>query len=212
MAQVNGEQHISIVDRIACLIEEEKVSPTDILVLTFTNKAAGEIKERLVQNSGDKGRQVRVTTFYSLCTEVLRKHIDKLGYSGYFVVYTDEDREGLLKKVSGSMGAGETSIDLQAIMSSIEDAKAKLIDAGSYSRSASSASENRLASVYAAYQDEMKRNNALDFNDVEMLIIMLFTDYPEVLQEYQDRYRNIVLEDDKVLNYAQTQMLSCITH
>lgn len=212
MAYIDSKQHLSILGRITRLIEEEKAFPSDILVLTFTNKTAIEIKEKLAQSSGDKGRQVRVTTFYSLCTEILRKHIDKLGYSKDFVVYADGDRKGLLKKISDNMGTGETSIDTQAIMSSIEDAKAKLIDAGSYSRSAGSAEENRIASIYTAYQEEMKRNNALDFDDVEMLPIKLFADYPDVLQEYQNRYRNIVVEGDKVLNYAQAQMLSCIAH
>lgn len=212
MAHIHVEQHMSIINRIAHSMEEKKASPGDIIVLAFTNKATMEIKERIIQTYGDAGKQMRVKSYYSLCSGVLRKHIDKLGYSWDFVFYVDKDREDIFKKVSGHIGAGETSIDLQAMMSSIEDAKTKLIDAEAYSRSASSASENRIASVYAAYQDEMKRNNALDFYDVEMLVIKLFTDFPEVLQECQNRYRNIVIEDDKALNYAQTQMLGCITH
>ncbi|WP_306534237.1 ATP-dependent helicase [Geobacter sp.] len=193
-----------IVQRIAWLIRERGVPPWQILAVTFTNKAAGEMRERVERLVGT-GDAPLIATFHSTCARFLRREIHHLGYDSSFAIYDDKDAEKLLKEVIAGLGLDEKRFPPRSFAAAIDDCKNRgippdEIPTGDYNGEI-------LARVYGAYQERLKKCNALDFGDLLMLTVRLFEEHPEVLARYQDKYRWILVDEYQDTNPIQYRLV-----
>jgi DNA helicase-2/ATP-dependent DNA helicase PcrA len=199
-----------ITHRIAYLMEECEVSPWNILAITFTNKAAGEMRQRVDNMIGSGAGSVWISTFHSLCVRILRRHIDLLGYENSFTIYDTDDQKTLMKDVCKNLGVNTKELREREILSVISSAKNELIgpvrfreeEAGSYDYR-----YRKIADCYDAYQRALKKNNALDFDDLLMLAVKLFKKHPEVLEYYQKRFVYIMVDEYQDTNTAQFELV-----
>ena len=202
--------------RVAYLILEKKVSPQNVLAVTFTNKAANEMKERISEvlekfsNSNFKGARPHIGTFHSICVRILRNEIDKLGYKKTFNIFDDQDQKSLAKKIFTELEISKDQFDPRSIMSAISEAKNKLIDEYAYESQASSYYEETISKMYKRYQEALRENNALDFDDIISLTVKLFVDFPEVLDKYQETFKYILVDEYQDTNHAQYSLISML--
>lgn len=196
--------------RIAYLISEKGVLPRSILAVTFTNKAAGEMRERVRHILGPVGDRVWVSTFHSSCVRILRKNITRLGYGENFVIYDDREQLGVVKKVMAVLNINEKLFAPQAIAGRIDQAKNRLLNAASYTAMAKDFFSERAAKVYVSYEEEMRKNNALDFNDLIMLTVRLFNEHPDILKSYQELFRYIMVDEYQDTNHAQYRLIKML--
>lgn len=193
--------------RAAYLIAEQGVNPWNILAITFTNKAAGEMRER-VNNIVEYGaEQIWVSTFHSTCVRILRRYIDRLGYDNHFTIYDTDDQKGIVKDI-----CKRQNIDLKerAVMGYISAAKDELISPQEYELQVHASGDfqkKKIAAIYKEYQEVMKKNNALDFDDLIVKTVELFRTCPEVLNHYQDRFRYIMVDEYQDTNTAQFELV-----
>ena len=174
--------------RIAYLIEEKKVQPYHIMAITFTNKAAGEMRNRVNRIVGFGAEQVWVSTFHSACVRILRRYIDRIGYSNDFVIYDMDDQKRLLKDIMKRRNLDTKMYKESSVLGKISDFKNKLMTTGDVRMMAQQDfRQAQIANLYEDYQQALKKNNALDFDDLIMVTVQLFTQEPEVLESYQDR-------------------------
>lgn len=189
--------------RIAYLIKEKKVSPHNILAVTFTNKAAGEMRERLKKLVGITSRNMWIGTFHALCGRILRRDIEILGYGKNFVIFDDDDQEKLIREVLRELELSERRFRPRAVMAAIGNAKNELIDEIEYGRKAYEFFEENVAAVYRKYQEKLIQQNALDFDDMLMLTVKLFEISPKTLEHYQNRFHYISVDEYQDTNRAQ---------
>jgi len=196
--------------RIAYLIKAKKVSPFNILAVTFTNKAAGEMKERLERLIGLPARTIWVGTFHSTCARILRREIERLGYSPSFTIYDETDQIGLMREVMRELNLSERRYNPRSIIGAISRAKNELIDYDQYAASATEYFETIVAKLYKEYQSKLRENNALDFGDLIMLCVRLFDEHPDVLERYQNRFRYIMVDEYQDTNFAQYRLVNLL--
>jgi len=196
-----------IVHRIAHLIHERGVPPWQILAVTFTNKAAGEMRERVSQML-DQGAAPLISTFHSTCARFLRHDIRHLGYDSNFAIYDDKDCEKLLKDCAGELNLDEKKYPPKALGSAIDEFK----NAGLTPDQVPTGSpyQATLARVYAVYQERLRRCNAVDFGDLLLLTVRLFEEHPEVLHKYQERYRWILVDEYQDTNPVQYRLVQLL--
>ncbi len=196
--------------RIARLIEEEGVSPWNILAITFTNKAAGEMRERVEQMLGDVGT-VWVSTFHSTCVRILRRYIDQIGYSTNFTIYDADDQKTVIKEVCKRLQVDTKIFKERFFLGAISAAKDELTNPDEYERKAQGDFRmQKVAQVYREYQAQLKSNNALDFDDLICKTVELFQKVPEVLESYQERFRFILVDEYQDTNMAQFKLVSLL--
>lgn len=189
--------------RIAYLIEQG-VSPYNILAITFTNKAAGEMRERVdnIVKFGAEG--VWVSTFHSLCVRILRRYIDRLGYDTHFTIYDSDDQKSVVKACLKRLNMDPKQYQERTVMSEISKAKEQFVSPSEYDRSADGQYRKmQIAKVYKAYQEELKKSNALDFDDLLYKTVELFQFHPEVLDQYQEHFRYIMVDEYQDTNHIQ---------
>jgi DNA helicase-2/ATP-dependent DNA helicase PcrA len=191
--------------RIAYLIRERKVSPFAILAITFTNKAAGEMKERVGALVGERlGRAMWVMTFHSACSRILRADGVRLGFTSSFTIYDDADAERLIAYCLKDLDADPRRFPPRQVKNAIGKAKDRLIDEEMYAEGAGrNPYERTIAEIYALYQSRMRQANAMDFDDMIMNTVHLFRLYEDVLEEYRDRFRHILIDEFQDTNHAQ---------
>jgi DNA helicase-2/ATP-dependent DNA helicase PcrA len=196
--------------RIAHLLEKG-VFPANIFAVTFTNKAADEMRERVVNLAGNMGRSVWVSTFHSLCVRILRMSGMHIGINNNFVIFDAIDQQQLIKNCMRELNINEKRFDYRAIQNRIENAKDELITADAYRRMATGYFEETVADIYSLYQRKLEKNNALDFNDLIMKTIMLFKAEKNVLESYQERFRYIMVDEYQDTNHAQYVLVSLLS-
>ena len=190
--------------RIAYLMEEKHVSPYNIMAITFTNKAAAEMRNRVNKIVGFGAEQVWVSTFHSACVRILRRYIDRIGYSTDFTIYDTDDQKRLMKNVIKNLNLDSKIYKENGMLNKISDFKNKLMTTGDVSSMAKRDFRMlNVSKIYDNYQEALKNNNALDFDDLIMKTVQLFTKCPEVLEGYQDRLRYIMVDEYQDTNAAQ---------
>lgn len=190
--------------RIAYLIKEHGVFPSNILAITFTNKAAREMRERIDGLIGDLSNDMWVGTFHSVCIRILRRDIEKLGYDRGFVIYDTQDQQVVIKECLKELNVNEKNFLPKSVLETIGKQKDELIDADHFDKLyASDFRMGKIAKIYTLYEKKLKNNNALDFDDIIMNTIKLFDRYPEVLGFYQRKFRYILVDEYQDTNTAQ---------
>lgn len=198
--------------RIAYLLQKQKAAPNEILALTFTNKAAREMKERIRTLIGDKAQKLWMGTFHSIFSKILRFEADKLGYGADFTIYDTSDSETVIKQILQELNFDPKEIKPKTIRNKISDAKNQLISPDTFQEKfIGSTLDDITARVYTIYLNRLKQSNAMDFDDLLIKPIELFEKFPEVLEAYQDRFKYILIDEYQDTNHAQykaTKMLS----
>ena len=197
--------------RIAYLIQEKEVNPWNILAITFTNKAAQEMRERVDRIAGFGSDAIWVSTFHSTCARILRRHIDNLGYDTNFTIYDTDDQKSVIKDVCRRLNVDTKIFKERALLSQISHAKDNLITpdqmemdvAGDYN-------QKKTAMVYREYQAALRKNNALDFDDLIVKTVELFQNCDRVLEYYQERFKYIMVDEYQDTNYAQFKFVSLL--
>ena len=194
--------------RIVYLIEEMGVNPWNILAITFTNKAAGEMRERVDRLVGFGADEIWVSTFHSTCVRILRRYIDKLGYGNNFTIYDTDDQKTVMKSVIKRLNIDPKVFTERSMLSAISSAKDNLVSVRDYELSTMGDFQKiTIAKVYREYQETLKRSNALDFDDIIVKTVELFKTQVEVLNYYQDRFRYILVDEYQDTNTAQFELI-----
>ena len=197
--------------RIAYLIEEKGINPWNILAITFTNKAAGEMRERVDDIVGFGSESIWVSTFHSTCVRILRRHIDRLGYDNNFTIYDSDDQKTLMKDVCKLLQIDTKTYRERTILSAISSAKDEMVTPEEYELNAyGDFSKKKIAEAYKEYERQLKANNALDFDDLLVKTVQLFQTQPEILEYYQDRFRYIMVDEYQDTNTAQFKFVSLL--
>lgn len=194
--------------RIAYLIEEKGVNPWNILAITFTNKAAGEMRERVDQLVGFGSESIWVSTFHSTCVRILRRHIDLLGYDTNFTIYDADDQKTLMKDVCKLLNIDTKVYKERSLLNAISHAKDELVTPEEFLLQAGGDfSQKKIAEVYAEYEKQLRANNALDFDDLLVKTVQLFQTQKDVLEYYQERFRYIMVDEYQDTNTVQFELI-----
>jgi len=196
--------------RIAYLIKEKLIPPSNILAVTFTNKAANEMKHRLNRLAGILSREIWIGTFHSVCGRILRHDIDKLGWRRDFLIFDEDDQESLIREVIKGLDLDDR-FKPQVVLEKISKAKNELKGPKEFEDTALDFSAEKIAEAYKRYQAALFKNNAMDFDDMLMLTVKLFRESPKVLEAYQDRLKYINVDeyqDTNLVQYTLTKMLA----
>lgn len=197
--------------RIAYLVSEKNISPASILAVTFTNKAAGEIKERIKKLLPDKDEKIPwMGTFHSICVKILRREADKIGYDKNFTIFDDDDSKRAVKQAMRLLGISEKNYNPNAIRYYISSAKGELVGSSDYETYASDHFSKVVAKVYKRYENILKTANAFDFDDLIMKTVLLFNQNKMVLESYQNRFKYILVDEYQDTNEAQYSLIKLL--
>ena len=192
--------------RVAYLIEKKRVAPWSILAITFTNKAAREMQERVSKLIGLSGNDVWVSTFHSMCVRILRKDIERIGYSTSFSILDSTDQLSVIRNCMKELNMDTKKMEPKSIQAAISSAKNELVGPKSYENKAADYFTQSVAKVYTLYQQKLKSNNSLDFDDLIMKTIELFKLVPEALEFYQNKFKYIHVDEYQDTNRAQYKL------
>ncbi|MBC8584451.1 ATP-dependent helicase [Youxingia wuxianensis] len=198
-------------ERAISLIKNRPVAPWNILAITFTNKAAGELKERLQAMLGEAAQEINASTFHSACVRILRREIENLGYRSSFTIYDTDDSVRVVKAALKAMNIDEKRFSPKAVLGEIGRAKDQLLSSADF---ASTVGEDFrlqvIAKVYDYYQKQLMSANAVDFDDIIMLTVRLFQKFPEILDKYRSRFRYVMVDEYQDTNYAQFMLVNLL--
>jgi DNA helicase-2/ATP-dependent DNA helicase PcrA len=193
--------------RIAYLVERLDVSPFELLAITFTNKAAGEMRDRVAAQIGPVARQMWVSTFHSACVRILRTHADRLGFPRSFTIYDQADAVRLTGYVQRDLGIDSKRLPPRSVHAQISAAKNEMVSAEAFAERAQVITERKIADVYAEYQARLHRAGAMDFDDLLLRAVELFQRNPDVLEHYQRRFGNVLVDEYQDTNQVQNELV-----
>ena len=197
--------------RVANLIDHG-VEPWRILAITFTNKAAKEMRERISTLVGEKAQEVWVSTFHAMCAKILRRDIEKLGYIRSFSIYDDDDQTSVLKEILKNFSIDDTVLTVRELRGKISDAKNRLMTPDEwFTQSAKDFHSQQIHDVYFEYENRLRKANALDFDDLLVRTLELFADHPPVLESYRQRFSYVLVDEYQDTNFAQYSLVKLIT-
>lgn len=203
-----GSGKTSALTRRIAYLMEDGVAPYNIMAITFTNKAAGEMRERVNQLIGYGSEQIWVSTFHSTCVRILRRYIDRIGFDNNFTIYDTDDSKGIMKEICKKLQIDTKMLKERTILSAISSAKDELISPVDYEmRNIGDYNGSRIVKAYKEYQAVLRKNNALDFDDLIFKTVELFKSCPEVLENYQERFRYIMVDEYQDTNTAQFELI-----
>ncbi|MGW9114203.1 ATP-dependent helicase [Microbacterium sp. NPDC055683] len=199
--------------RIASLLRSREAWPSQILAITFTNKAAGEMRERVEQIVGDSARGMWISTFHSACVRILRREAEQFGFTKAFTIYDSGDSRALLKRLVRDREADSLGLTPAGVQSRISKLKNELADAESYARDAnmSDPAERKFVEIFGDYQRELQKANAFDFDDLIAQTVFLFRAFPHVADVYRKRFRHVLVDEYQDTNHAQYQLIRELT-
>ncbi|EHL15907.1 hypothetical protein HMPREF9629_01621 [Peptoanaerobacter stomatis] len=201
-----------ITNKIAYLIEEKNVNPYNILAITFTNKAAKEMQSRVEDLIGIDSKRVWISTFHAFCTRILRYEASHILYENNFTIYDTQDKQVLIKNCMDILGYDKETLNIASVASEISRAKDSMVSVDDYEAEATSDYRNsKIARVYRLYQEELKKNNAMDFDDLIYNCIRLFKLHKEVLEKYQDKFEYIMVDEYQDTNYSQYLLIKMLS-
>ena len=200
-------------ERLAEIVAVNPVNPWNILAITFTNKAAGELRDRLSAMLGEDADKINASTFHSACVKILRREIEKLGFRPGFTIYDDDDSKRLLRDVMKNRNIDEKLVGVKVLKNNISRLKDRMISAEEYAKTAAELAEfaaQKTAEVYGDYQKALAAANAVDFDDIIFLTVKLFENFPDVLSHYRNLYKYIMVDEYQDTNVAQYRLISLL--
>ena len=189
--------------KVAYLIKEKGINPKNIVAITFTNKAAKEMKQRIINRVGSIGYDIQISTFHSFGLRIIKENYERLGYQKNFTIIDSDDSLTLIKKILKDMSVDTTRYNPKFIKNQISSAKNEMVTPEKYSKLVNDDISDITYKVYKKYQDTLLRNNSLDFDDLLVMPIILFTKRPDVLQQYQELFKYIFIDEYQDTNEAQ---------
>ncbi len=199
-------------DTLRDIVAVNPVSPWNILAITFTNKAAAELKERLNAMLGEDALNINAATFHSACVRILRREIECLGYSSSFTIYDSDDSQRMMKSVMAECDVSEKQFAPRVVLSEISFAKDKMISPAQMREDAGQDYKKKIiAKLYAHYQERMKAANAVDFDDILLLTVEIFSQFPDVLKKYQNKFKYIMVDEYQDTNHVQFRLVSMLS-
>ena len=200
-----------LVNRIAYMISQKHIRPLNILAITFTNKAAREMKDRIERLLGDTAKDMWIGTFHSVCVRILRSCIDLLGYSRDFVIYDTADTKTVMKECLRELDIDEKSFPVRNVLSIISNAKNDLMDAATFENVYKSDYRmSIIAKIYYRYQTKLRKNNAVDFDDIILNTVKILSENPDVLSKYQDKFQYILVDEYQDTNNSQYLLINLL--
>ena len=197
--------------KIAYILENKDVKPWNILAITFTNKAANEMKQRVENLVGDIAQDMWIGTFHSICVKILRRYIDRIGFERSFVIFDSSDQKTLIKECLKTLNIDDKTFSDRAVLSEISNAKNEMLEPSAYKvRANGDFRKEKIANVYELYQRRLKENNALDFDDIINFTIKIFMENPDVLEHYSQQFRYVLVDEYQDTNKAQFTLVSMI--
>ena len=207
--QGSGKTRV-LTHRVAHLIRAHGVKPNEVLAITFTNKAAGEMRERLELMLGRTARAIWILTFHAACGRILRREAERLGYRSNFSIYDQSDQVRVVKAALEELGKDPKRFTPRGIHAQISNAKNTLVGPDEYARRVSSFWDQTVAEVYAVYQRTLHRSNAVDFDDLLMLTVEILERFPEARERWQKAFRYVLVDEYQDTNHAQYRLLQLL--
>ena len=197
--------------KIAYLIGEKQVLPWNILAITFTNKAANEMKERIANLVGDAAKDIWMGTFHSICVRILRRFIDRIGFESSFIIFDSSDQRTLVKACIKSIGLDDKMFTDRSVLSEISNAKNEMLEPEQYAvKAKGDFRKEKIALVYEMYQKRLKENNAIDFDDIINYTIKILMDNPDILEYYSDKFKYVLVDEYQDTNKAQFTLVTML--
>ena len=198
--------------KIAYLMEEKKVLPWNILAITFTNKAANEMKQRVENIVGNAVKDMWIGTFHSICVRILRKFIDRIGFESSFIIFDTADQRTLIKECLKSLGLDNDKLYTdRSVLSEISNGKNEMLDPQAYAtKYVADYRKSKIAEIYQLYQKRLKENNAIDFDDIINYTIKILTENQDILEYYTDKFKYVLVDEYQDTNKAQFTLVSIL--
>ena len=197
--------------KIAYLMQEKNVKPWSILAITFTNKAANEMKERVENLVGDVAKDMWIGTFHSICVRILRRYIDRIGFTSSFIIFDSSDQRTLVKQCLKQLNVDDKMLNDRAVLSEISNAKNEMLEPDAYKlRTNNEMRKETIAKVYELYQKRLRENNAIDFDDIINYTIRILSENPDVLEYYSNKFEYVLVDEYQDTNKAQFTLVSIL--
>ena len=198
--------------KIAYLIGEKNVKPWQILAITFTNKAANEMKERIEKLVGEIANEMWIGTFHSICVKILRRYIDRIGFQSSFVIFDTGDQRTLIKQCLKELNIDDKLFTDRGVLAQISNSKNEMLTPEQYLAKANGEfRKEKIGEIYALYQKKLKQNNSLDFDDIINYTIDILTDNPDVLEYYSEKFKYVLVDEYQDTNKAQFTLITLLS-